>query len=137
MDGLNTFAESLRKRIDRDAIALEVLHSLDTMQPMDVPQLRLPSAQLQKLLDLRNPVSCPEELTLELEQFANSRLARANAKGENERRLRTLLWAEQWLRAAGRAEHCLLRDFNREAWGVNESASRDIAEREAQVRAHA
>lgn len=134
MDGLKTL---LPKRLDFEQVALEVVHSLDTMQPMDVPPVPQPSAALQKALDKKPPESVPEDLELELQHFANARMARANARGENVRRLRSLLWAEQYLRVRGRQEHELVRAFNREVWGVCDAASSDIAEREAQVNAHA
>lgn len=116
-------------------VALQVLHSVDVMGRMDVPALPPLSPRLHALVTASRPSSVPPELKSEFEQFANARLMRANAKGENVRRLRSLLWAEAKLREAGRDEWTVLREFNGFEWGVEYPASFDYSDREAQLTA--
>lgn len=116
---------------DTVTIALEVLHALETLRPLHVPPL-LQSVAMRELLE-RPPQSVPADMRQEHDIYVASRTARANAKAENRRRVRTTLWAEATLRRHGRQEHEIVRAFNRDEWHVSESAALDVAEREAQV----
>lgn len=129
------FMDCIAQR-DIVSIALKVLHAIDTLEPVEVPRALVPSPKLRELLD-GHPCTVPDEQKDEHAAYVAARDARAQAKQENVRRLRATLWAEQCLRANRKQEHEVLRAFNRDVWGVHESASRDMAEREAQVRAHA
>lgn len=136
MDGVArpaTLMETLRKR-DTVAIALTVLHSCDELRPLAVPRIAQPSNELAALLDARTPRNVPEELKAEFKAWHATRMARMEAKAENLRRIRTTLWAEQCLRRHQRQEHEVIRAFNRDVWFIHESASGDIAAREAQAR---
>lgn len=119
------------------AIARSVLNALDTMRPVPVPAMPVPSDELCALLDKHTPTSVPEHMAAEFTAYEQAMLRRYNARGENERRLRTLLWAEQLLRERGEADHIQLRRFNRDHWGMTEPAAADIALRWAQSRMHA
>src|SRR5262245_41334313 len=115
-------------------IALSILHGLDDMYPQTVPPRPVPSAELCAALDKRPAGSIPEELSAEFEMFHSAMLRRHDALAENERLIRTLLWAEQYLRENGRPEHEIVRAFNRDHWGVSEPASADIRVRWAQAK---
>lgn len=126
----------LRKR-DPVQIALSTFHERETLRPVDVPSLPVPSEALETVLRARTPSTVDKDLRAEHGAYCKARDKRIGAKAENARRLRTSLWAEQCLRAAGKPEHRLMRAFNMQAWGMQEPASDDVAVREQQVRAHA
>lgn len=129
---------TLRSR-DPVQLALQIARTLQDLEPCDVPILPLRSVELGELLDARTPGTVPEHLRQEYAAWSDAVLARSNAKGENVRRLRGGLWAEQCLRGRPdcQYEHARLVTFHREIWGLSEPAAADAAEREAQVKAHA
>lgn len=136
------FMTCIRAR-DQVTLAISVLHAIESLAPIEVPRVPPMSPELESLMS-NGPKTLPEgtdtatvRLRAEHEGYCAKLLTRAGVKSENERRVRSTLWAEQCLRKHGHEEHEVLRAFNRDVWGVNESASRDIAEREAQVRTHA
>ena len=136
MDGMSRLQKFMPKKFDRVAAALETLHLCEEMYPMAIPNKPSLSPELFELVNAEMPRSVPKEMRGEFEAYVNARTQRANALGENARRLRALLWAEKTLREHDRDEHEVLRAFNRDTWGVAEPASSDIAVCEAQVQAH-
>lgn len=121
------------RRRDNVAIALSVANALETMRPLDVPAAPVPSNELAELLDRRGPGTVPDHLGAAFAAYNAALMARYEARGENERRLRTVLWAEQCLREAGRIEHATVRRFCRTIWGIEAPASACVAERWAQA----
>lgn len=119
---------------DTLAIALQVAEALDQMRPLHVPAAPVPSAELAQLLDRREPASVPEHMKAEFTMYGDAISRRIWTRSENERRLDTLLWAEQRLRAAGHPEHEFVRAFTQRHWGVRAEASECCAERWAQGR---
>lgn len=135
MDPTNLVAAvKLIRTQDVLAIARSVLMALDTMRPIPVPPMPVPSDELCALLDKRTPGSVPEHMQAEFSAYEQAMLRRYNARAENERRLRTSLWAEQCLRERGDAEHIQIRRFNRDQWGMTEPAAADVSLRWAQSR---
>jgi hypothetical protein len=141
------FMDCIRAR-DVVKIALDVLHEIDNLGPLAIPGIPMRSENLLKCMNLYPPRSIGEGVDFKTEAdkqavieehkvYCEAVMARVEAKGENKRRLRSTLWAEQLLRSHQRQEHEVLRAFNRDEWHVRESASLDVAEREAQVREHA
>jgi hypothetical protein len=128
--------EALRSR-DPVALALRTLQERETLRPVSVPSVPPQSDKLHGLMAASEPSSVPEELRAEHIRYCEAVDARAGAKAENRRRLRSSLWCEQCLRAASKPEHRTMRAFNMEAWGVQESAPYDFALREAQVEKYA
>lgn len=126
----------LRAR-DPAVIALRTASEREGLRPVDVPALPMLSEELDKLMGAQMPTTVPEALRNEHRRYCQAREARANAKAENKRRLRTLLWCEAELRKHKRSEHIAVRYFNRKAWGMTEPVSDDYSVREQQVRAHA
>lgn len=122
---------------DPTQLALLIARNLPDLQPCDVPTLPVLSDALAELVHARTPSSVPEHLREEHDAWTAAVLARSNAKGENVRRLRAGLWAEQCLRMRDRPEHARLRAFHREAWGLTEPAASDMTARDLQVAAHA
>src|SRR5215510_12034274 len=99
MDPANlTAAVKLLRSQDVVAIARSVLNALETMRPINVPPMPVPSDELCALLDKRTPGTVPEHMAAEFTAYEQAMLRRYNARAENDRRLRTLLWAEQCLR---------------------------------------
>jgi hypothetical protein len=135
MDGMSRFQKFMPK-FDSVSVALETMHACELMEPMAIPEMPSLSPELFELVNAPMPSSVPKQLRPEFDAYVNARTQRANARGENERRLRTLLWAEKTLRDHARDEHEVLRAFNRDVWGVTEPAASDVAAMEAQVRAH-
>lgn len=117
-------------------MAMATLHDIDNLGPLDVPSVPTRSPQLRDVMD-KGPQPVPDMLKDEHGVWCSAVMARANAKSENRRRLRSTLWAEQCLRRHRRQEHTVLREFNVTIWGVAESASIDYSQREAQVREYA
>lgn len=122
---------------DPVVIALQTVQERAGLQPKDVPDKPLLSSELEKLVKAEYPGSVPKDLIPEFKAYCQAIDARASAKAENKRRLRTSLWCEQALRSAGRAEHRIMRAFNMEAWGVQHPAPHDFAQREAMVEQYA
>lgn len=120
--------------LDLIAVAIDILQALELMRPVPIPAAPVPSAELAALLDHRQPVSVPQHMGAEFALYDAGIQRRYRARSENERRIGVTLWAEQYLREHGRAEHKTLREFNRKHWGVAEPASADIALRYAQAR---
>lgn len=142
MDRLNSDEQTAQLKAalvssDMLTAALSIFHRLDVLEPMSIPDPHVPSIELQNALDKQPPQSCPEELVHELEGYRNTQLRRVNARETNRFNLRSLLWAEWYLRAHERAEHEVLRAFNCEAWGVLEDAPECNAKREALVKYYA
>ncbi len=132
MERLTSAVQVVRDR-DVVAIAVSILHALDTMQPCPVPAAPVPSNELAELLDKYTPGSVPQHLGAEFELYDSAMQRRYRARSENERRLGSLLWAEQCLREHDRAEHEVIRAFNRDYWGVEEPASADCSVRWGQA----
>ena len=126
------FFRNLRAKTPLDA-AFDTLHAIDTMNPMDMPLLPGRSVELMEVMRKSPAVSVPPHLKSEFLGYVNAVKQRANTRGENTRRLRTLLWAEALLRSSGYEEHEVLRDFNRDVWMVPDAASDDYAIREQQL----
>lgn len=121
---------------DPIVIALQTMQDRAGLKPKDVPDKPLRSTELEKLMQ-SGPCSVPKDLIPEHKAYCQAIDARASAKAENKRRLRTSLWCEQALRSAGRVEHRIMRAFNMEAWGVQHPAPHDFAMREAMVEQYA
>jgi hypothetical protein len=119
---------------DTLAIALQVAEALDTQRPLHVPPMPVPSDELAQLLDRRDLGTVPEHMRAEFTAYADAISRRYYTRSENRRRLDTLLWAEQCLRAHGNAEHEFVRAFTQRHWGVRDEASECCAERWAQAR---
>jgi len=111
------------------AIATSILHALDTLRPIPVPGAPVPSNELAGLLDKREPAIVPSHMGAEFALYDEALMRRARARSENERRLATVLWAEQCLRAAGDSGHETLHRFARAHYGMTEPASADCSER--------
>lgn len=140
MDGLSvgrmSTVQALAEKLTRTGVdcAIEVLHSVDLLHPMRVPERFRCSPQLATIL--ADPAQrVPPDVRVEFDDYISARQRRTNATEENERRLRTLLWAEAKLRANKRDEWTLLRDFNRTYWGVAEPAGLECNEQDAQLTA--
>lgn len=130
---METLQQQYRGSEDLNAIALGVMHSIDTMNPIELPPLPGRTTELYKLTSGNAPHNVPEHLSVEFDGWSNAIKMRANARAENTRRLRTLLWAEMRLRSQGFAEHEVLRAFNRDVWAVPDAARSDFSERDAQL----
>lgn len=126
------FMEALRER-NPVALALHTWRDRETLRPVNVPTVPTVGFALDALLSAHTPGIVPEDLREEHREHCNAVEARAGALAENRRRLRSSLWCEQCLRAAGRLEHRVMRAFNIEAWGVQEAAPHDFSLRELQV----
>lgn len=122
---------------DPKVIALQTLSERAGLAPVSVPDRPLLSTELEKLMQASYPSSVPADLAPEHRAFCKAIMARADAKAENKRRLRTALWCEQALRSQQRPEHRIMRQFNMEMWGVQEEAPHDYALREQLVEKHA
>jgi hypothetical protein len=122
---------------DLTKFAEHILKNLERLEPQHIPDMPMPSGALLAQFESWPPQSVKEDLKFELDTYVQARDARVAAKSNNKFNLRSLLWAESYLRKNGREEHEVIRAFCMEVWGVIEPASDCYSEREHQVMAHA
>lgn len=114
-------------------IAMSTMHALDSLKPVPVPR-RLEFSDPKVIDKWRIGGSIPDALQPEFKGWLAHTEERITALSENERRLRTTLWAHAELEKHGKRDFAqLLARFHRENWRIA-AVSGDIAERETQIK---
>lgn len=115
-------------------IALANVSELENLRPTDIPEVPYIDPELRRHFTGEARVEMSEGQRADYGFYRDAMSARAEAIGENERRLRTALWTEQTLRKHNRPETELVRTFNLEEWGIADPAPYEVDAREALVR---
>lgn len=118
---------------DTETMAIEIFSEVDNLQPLVVPRVE-PFQDPHALRRWQEGASIDEKLVPSFASWLRQTHARTVAIGENERRLRSTMWAQWRLRGTDYEQH--FAAFHRERWGIDNVCMEGGA-REEQVQARA